>query len=72
MGIWLIIQEHTSHSAGDQDVSCRWLLTVGGGSLAGAIFFLVLWLKEVLKELREEQTGRLNDLKEQFRSMKNS
>lgn len=70
MGIWFAIQEAARHS-GDQEVSCRWLLTTAGGAMSAAIVGLVLWLRSVLKELSEEKTGRLNDLKEQFKSVKN-
>lgn len=62
----LIQEQVQSHHGGDSDVSCRWLLT----SMGGAIAFLILWIKSLLKENKEESNARISDLKDQAKPFK--
>ena len=58
-------------SAPDQ-ATYKYIISGMGGFIMIAGYGAVSWIKAILQELREERTGRLNDLKEQFKSVKNS
>lgn len=66
MAVWMKIQEQASHHAGDTDVSCRWLLSCMGAFIG----MLILWIRSLLKENKEESNARIADLKDQAKPFK--
>lgn len=67
MALWL---EGDTHAAGDTDISCRYLI---GGLVTGLAIcngFWALWVKALLKEAKDEAAARVEDLKEQAKSVR--
>lgn len=69
VGLWLLLEEH---SAGDTDISCRWLIGGLCTALVASNLFWAGWVKSLLRENKEETNGRITDLKDNFKTLKSS